>query len=143
MRIVEILGLAIAMLLIPTLIHSGVRSLDSIYEILDRRARSPYAEVSWAGVGVAVVVLVGWHVWLGRLSYFVVLEPAASRDDARVEGRKVSWGRILGRVVIPLLLLFLGMTFAWKIAHGVVSPKDVVVRNTVDMQEGIGQLYGL
>jgi hypothetical protein len=52
-------------------------------------------------------------VWLGRLSYKTV-----------VEGRKVgqvSWGRVLGRVVVPAVVLVLGIEFAWGVGAMVVA----------------------
>jgi hypothetical protein len=92
--------------------------------------------------------MLGWHIWLVRMSWYTILEPlsirprgdeAAAYEEAK---RRMSWGRVLGRVVVPFLLLVLGMQFAWEIGRGVVKPKEMVVKNTVDMQEAIGQLYG-
>jgi hypothetical protein len=102
--------LTAALYIVPTLMHHAVTSLDSVYEVLGRRTRSPY---TLSSVFFASVLLVGWHVWLGRLSYKTV-----------VEGRKVgqvSWGRILGRVVVPGLVLVLGIEFAWEVSVKVVA----------------------
>jgi hypothetical protein len=156
MRGLEVVALATAMLIVPTIIHQGVRSVDELYELLGRRARSPYTGVSWIGVVVAVVLMLGWHVWLGRLSFRIILEPLrtskaddnASNDmpeqrDVRGQEERISWGRVLGRIIIPSLLSLLGTQYAWKIGQRVVTPKEMVVRNTVDMQEAVGQLYGL
>jgi hypothetical protein len=154
MRSLELVAFAAAMLIVPATIHQGVRSLDELYELLERRARSPYIRVSWIGVVVAVVLMLGWHVWLGRLGYRTILESTFEKlegqqstvsneaERARRREEAVSWGRVLGRIVVPFLLLLHGLQFAWKIGQGLVTPKSLVVGNTVNMQEAVGQLYG-
>jgi hypothetical protein len=152
MRSLEVISLAAAMLVVPATIHQGVRSLDEVYELLGRRARSPYTSISWLGIILAVVLMLGWHIWLGRLSYRTLLDKRVQYTDhayttskEREQGKqeeRISWGRILGRIFLPLLLLLFGLHFAFQIAQGLVSPRELVVKNTVDMQEAVGQLYG-
>jgi hypothetical protein len=148
MRTLEIFALAAAMLIVPATIHQGTRSLNELYELLGRRARSPYTSFTWFSIFLAVALMLGWHIWLCRLSCHTILEPLSIRpkgDEATAyeeAKRRISWGRVLGRVVVPFLLLVLGMQFAWEIGRGVVKPKEMVVGNTVDMQEAVGQLYG-
>jgi hypothetical protein len=150
MRSLEVVGLTAAILIVPTIIHQGVQSLDEVYELLGRKARSPYATLSWLGIAIAVVLMLGWHIWLGRLSYRAVLETPrspkeyeiANDEDERIIEERISWARIFGRIIIPSLLLSLGIHFAWKLGQGLVTPKELMVKNTVDMQEAIGQLYG-
>jgi hypothetical protein len=94
------------MYIVPTLIHSTVQSLDEVYELLGRRARSPYALSS---ILIASVLLVAWHVWIGRLSYKTVVEGSK-------RGSGVSWGRVLGRVVVPVVLVVFGVDFAYGLS---------------------------
>lgn len=74
-----------------------------------------------------VVLLVGWHIWLGRLSYKTIVE-----DDGKVES---SWGRILGRIVVPLLLLSFGVYFGIQVFGRMVSPIPYVTGNVNDAKE--------
>jgi hypothetical protein len=123
MRVLEIVALAAAMFIVPTFIHQGVKSLDDVYELLGRRARSPYEPaVPWTSVLIAVLVMTGWHVWLGRLSYKTVVEG---------KGDGVSWGRVLGRIVIPFLLVVFGVQFAHQLFVRVTSPAPLVKENVV------------
>jgi hypothetical protein len=171
MHSLEILGLATAMLLIPLTMHRAVQGLDEMYEILGRQAKSPYAHLSWVNIVFAFVVLVAWHVWLARLTYLTVLDggPAGDEDEAATKGKResgstasststeksssssiksenktVSWGRVLGRVVIPFLLVTLGLHFGYHVCRQLVADtRPFITRNDVDMQEAMGQLYGI
>lgn len=103
----KLLFLTLATYILPTLIHRMTLSFSCLYDLLSRRARSPFApEPSWADIVTAGVVFLAWHVWLVRLSYFGIME-----------GRKkgVSWGRVLGRIVVPGGLLLLGVGFGVEV----------------------------
>lgn len=121
MRFLEVSTLAATMLIVPALIHRIVRSLDDVYELLGRRARSPYEPVvPWTSLFIATVLLVGWHVWLGRLSYKTVVEGSGGKG-------RVSWGRVLGRIVVPILLLLLWLQFVWELCHKLSCPAPLDV----------------
>jgi hypothetical protein len=129
MRALEITALAATMFIVPTFMHKGVTALDDVYELLGRRARSPYeVDVPWSSVVIAMVCMAGWHVWLGRLSYKTVVE--SSSDGLEGKGR-ISWGRVLGRVIIPLLLVVFGVQFAVQVVGRVVRPALLVKGNGV------------
>ncbi|CAI9631748.1 unnamed protein product [Alternaria burnsii] len=156
MRCLEVVALAVVMLFVPLTMHHVVQGLDEIYDLLGRRARSPYAVASWTSIALAAVMLLGWHVWLGRLSYRTILEAASiPMEDATItpaEGQvfeerksqqiRISWGRVLSRIVIPCLFLILGSHFILQIITRIRDPRPRVTLNTVDMQDAIGQLYG-
>jgi len=111
MRFLESSTLAATMLFVPALMHRIVQSLDNVYELLGRRARSPYEPVvPWTSLFIATFLLLGWHVWLGRLSYKTVVEGSGGKG-------KVSWGRVLGRIVVPFLLLSLWVQFVWQLCY--------------------------
>ncbi|KAI4663001.1 uncharacterized protein J4E79_004313 [Alternaria viburni] len=155
MRGLEVVALAAAMLFVPVTMHRAVQGLDEIYELLGRRARSPYATTSWMSIAAAATMLLGWHIWLGRLSYRTILEAASTPletsstteekeylKEKKVQEERISWGRILSRLVIPCLLLTLGSHFVFEIFTRIKDPRPRITLNTVDMQEAIGQLYG-
>ncbi|OAL03054.1 hypothetical protein IQ06DRAFT_303666 [Phaeosphaeriaceae sp. SRC1lsM3a] len=100
LTIIKFTALTASMYFIPTFMHSIVRSLDDVYELLGRRAQT--TEVSWLGLGIATVVLAAWHVWLGRMSYVAV-------------GRGKGWGKVLGRIVLPVAIGAMGLGFGYAI----------------------------
>jgi hypothetical protein len=127
MRLLEVIALAGAMFIVPTSIHRAVQSVDEVYELLGRRARSPYgSSSSWMSVIVAAVLLTGWHVWLGRLSHKAILE---DESEVSKERRSSSWGRILGRIVVPLLLLSFGVHFSYQLLDKFVHPAPFITPN--------------
>jgi len=155
MRGLEVVALAAAMLFVPLTMHRAVQGLDEIYELLGRRAQSPYATTSWMSIAAAATMLLGWHIWLGRLSYRTILEATSIPlettstteekeylKEKRAQEERISWGRILSRLVIPCLLLTLGSHFVLEIFTRIKDPRPRITLNTVDMQEAIGQLYG-
>ncbi|KAI4926840.1 uncharacterized protein J4E92_006000 [Alternaria infectoria] len=155
MRGLEVVALAAAMLFVPLTMHRAVQGLDEIYELLGRRAQSPYATTSWMSIAAAATMLLGWHIWLGRLSYRTILEAASIPlettstteekeylKEKKAQEERISWGRILSRLVIPSLLLTLGSHFVFEIFTRIKDPRPRITLNTVDMQEAIGQLYG-
>lgn len=147
MRILEVVVVAAAMLLIPTVIQQFVHSVDEVYELLGRTAQSPYTAISWPSIFVAVLLLLSWHAFLGRLSYSVILEEESTKEsenngklDEDGQGkaskkRGISWGRVLGRVVIPLFLLSFAAQFAYQLQRSFASPKPLVTPNTVNIKE--------
>ncbi|KAF1850797.1 uncharacterized protein K460DRAFT_400835 [Cucurbitaria berberidis CBS 394.84] len=155
MRSLELLAVTGAMFVVPSVIQRLVHSLDDVYELLGRRARSPYATISWTGVIVALLLLLAWHVWLGRLSYRVVLEDGPARRagerssarDERVEQNtasgRVKWGRVLGRVVIPLLLVVFAVHFVYQLLHIVTKPAPLITANTGGIDEVRNPINGL
>jgi hypothetical protein len=156
MRGLEVVALAAAMLFVPLTMHRAVQGLDEIYELLGRRAQSPYAATPWTSVAIAAVMLLVWHIWLSRLSYQTILEATSIPLDTtsstveekehlkekRSQEERISWGRILSRLVIPCLLLTLGSHFLFNIFTRIKHPNPTITPNAVDMQEAIGQLYG-
>ena len=165
MLCLEILALAAAMLLVPTLMHQAVCALDDVYDQLGRRARSPWEKGKWLGVILGVAGLSVWHMWLGRLSWGVVLEGAKNKttDVGRIKGQRgmnenvehdgandakskmgsISWGRVMSRIVIPLLLVILATHFTYALVCKLKDPRPLVTRNEVDMMDVMSQLYGL
>lgn len=147
MRVLEVIAVTAAMFLIPTIIQQLVHSMDEVYELLGRTARSPYTSISWPSIVVAAVLLLGWHLWLGRLSYSVILEeesPVRCEDKGKSDGdeqtkklkkARISWGRVLGRIVIPFFLLAFAAQFAYQLQRSLASPKPLITANTVDVKE--------
>jgi len=132
MRVFEIIALAGAIFIVAAAVHRIVQSIDAVYELMGRRARSPYASSSpWMSVMVAIVLLTAWHVWLGRLSYKAIL-----KDESDVSNqRRSSWGRILGRIVVPLLLLSFGVHFLYGLFDSFTHPMPFVIPNINDGNE--------
>jgi hypothetical protein len=128
MRVLEVIALAAAMFIVPTSIHRVVQSFDKVHELLGRRARSPYSPaIPWTSVIISTVLLTGWHLWLGRLSYKTIVE---SNADTGSKGR-ASWGRVLGRIIMPLLLLSFGLQFAYLLLEKVTKPVPIVTGNVI------------
>lgn len=127
MRSLEVIALAAAMLVIPFTIHSGMLCFDAFHEFLGRRARSPYSATSWGSVVGAVVMMAGWTLGLGRLGYLV---DGGAMVGTKVQ-RHISWGRILGRIVIPLLLVALTGNLALEFWRRVAKPMPFVTANIV------------
>ncbi|KAF2800984.1 hypothetical protein K505DRAFT_355234 [Melanomma pulvis-pyrius CBS 109.77] len=95
-------------------IHQLVQCLDEIYDATGRRSRSKFEKVQWGRVVLGVLLLAGWQVWLARLSGMVVVEEGrggGQGDDRGLEKQReefttgVSWGRILGRILVPAFLV--------------------------------------
>lgn len=130
---IDLILLTTLLYTIPTALHQCVTSIDAIYTLLSRQAHSPYAPaVSWTEACLAGGILLVWHVVLGRLGYIAINEG---------KGTGVSWGRVLGRIVIPGLLLVLGVRFVVEVM-GRVGGGTVMVGNVVDGKEVEGELMG-
>lgn len=137
--VLKIFLMAIVMFLVPRTIHSIVHNFDILQEITGRRARSPFElYVRWGrSVIVALGLLVTWHEVLRRLSYRIVSKD--NGGDAFVKtGREekrgllnVSWGTVLGRVIIPGMLLGFLVPLVWRVVkYG--DMRELVAMNTVD-----------
>jgi hypothetical protein len=145
MRLLEVVALAAAMFIVPASIHYVVQSIDETYEILGRRARSPYAPpTSVVSIAIANVLLVAWHVCLGRLSYSAIMEESDEGDIKKEETkpRRVYWGRVLGRIVVPMLLLSLGVHFVYQLAQRLSTPAPFITPNVIDAKEVERELAG-
>ncbi|KAF2708661.1 hypothetical protein K504DRAFT_352932, partial [Pleomassaria siparia CBS 279.74] len=114
-------------ILLSRLTHQLVRCFDSVYDATSRRSRTEFEAVPWGRLAVGAVLLVSWHVWLARLSHVAIVE-ARVRGEAERGGRggqvlesradeekSVSWGRILGRVLVPLFLACSGVVWSVKL----------------------------
>lgn len=150
MRSLEVVGVATAMLILPALIHSAVQCLNDLYELLGRRARSPYTQVSWINIFLAVLLLVGAHVWLGRVTslgstseHRAVVEDTKTNVQDGGPKKHVTWAEFLSRVVIPLILLVLRAQITYQVGKRLKNPNSLITKNTVDMQEAMAQLYGI
>jgi hypothetical protein len=74
----------------------------------------------------------------------VTIKPAEREalEERKSQEARISWGRILSRLVVPCLLLTLGSHFVFQIFTRIKDPRPRIIPNTVDMQEAMGQLYG-
>lgn len=74
---------------------------------------------------------------MGRLCYGVDLEEKGKTTQrptgvvGEKEQRGVSWGRILGRIVIPLSLIVLTGHFALEFARRVSNPMPIITTTIV------------
>ncbi|KAF1912985.1 hypothetical protein BDU57DRAFT_521617 [Ampelomyces quisqualis] len=122
----KLLALTTAIYILPTAMHTITTSLSDLYDLVGRRARSPYApDAPLASVIGAGVMLLAWHVWLGRLSYVGIMEGTKRHGG-------MSWGRLLGRIVLPGVLLVTGVVFAAGVGRKVRGEGVVFVKgNTI------------
>ncbi|KAH9880367.1 hypothetical protein IAQ61_000658 [Plenodomus lingam] len=137
----EVSALGAATLLAPTIIHALTLCFSELYELTDRRAHSPYAPRSWGSIGLALLLLGAWVLALARLAYIVDFEGDRGRARGQERGREhgadgpgtrgacVSWGRIAGRIIAPVLLFVLTGDFLLGVARRVVDPMVVIVGN--------------
>jgi hypothetical protein len=105
---------ALSFIFLSKLIHYFVQCLDEIHDATGRRSRSKFEVVSWGRIVFGMGLLVGWHVCIVRLS---LLSASQIEDDKsggamgheREGGGKreksVTWGHVLGRVLIPAFLV--------------------------------------
>lgn len=141
----KIVGVALAMLLLPRTIQVGVQCVDEMYETLGRRARSPWGtEVGGFGAICGVVLLFVLHGALWRVSYGCVLDERGRdvQEDVQEDGsdgqkyRGVTWERVLVRVVVPVLLYGGLCSMIWTLWGGI--RREYVVANTVDLADDAG-----
>jgi hypothetical protein len=137
----KIAGVALAMLLLPRTIQMGVQCVDEMYDMLGRRARSPWeTEARGLGVICGVVLMFVLHGALWRVSYGCVLDDRGRDvEEDGSDGQKyrgVTWERVLVRVVVPLLLYGGLYSMIWTLWGG--SGRECVVANTVDLIDDAG-----
>lgn len=143
--LLKIIGIAIAMLLLPQTIQVGVRCLDNMYEAMGRRARSPWEpQALWGnGLMAGLAIMFVLHDLLRQLSYNVILDEDVEDEQARVmeverktrKGPKITWERVLMRMIIPVLL-FAGLYLMILRASGLKShTRKFVEANTVDLAD--------
>lgn len=138
--ILRIVGTATAMLLLPRTIHLGVQCLDDMYEMLSRRARSPWeTQVLWGnGVMAGLAIMFVLIDLLRRISYGIILN---EDDDEEREGnklwlgREVSWEKVLMRVILPVLLVQGLCLVAWRVSQERNTYKELVTANTVHLAD--------
>lgn len=131
------------MFLIPRTIHLIVQCMSDLYELLGRRARSPWETQSlWDnGALAALAFMIVLHDLLFRISYNVILNEDLEKEWARQKKygnrtwkeRKVTWERILVRMVIPVLIyrgLYLMFWKVWEVEGR--DGRELVRANTVD-----------
>jgi hypothetical protein len=140
---------ALAIFVLPRTIHTIVRCFDDLNEMMGRRAKSPFEgqALCRGGVVVALGLLVGWHCVLGRLSYRAIVEEdedgdggvskvGKEIDEEKVrKGKGVTWGRVLGRIIIPGLLGGLLMVLVWMSGWRMNIGRPLVTANTVDLED--------
>ena len=132
----KIAGVALAMLLLPRTMQMGVQCVDEMYETLGRRARSPW-KTDTGGFGViwGVILMLVLHGALWRVSYGCVLDERGrdvqedGSDDQKNRG--VTWGRVLVRIVVPVLLYGGLCSIIWTLWGG--GGREYVTANTVDL----------
>jgi hypothetical protein len=154
----ELFFLTFLLYVLASTMHAVVQCFDVLYALLGRQARSPFVAGGLLGsVGVAVsVVFVGaWSLWLGRLSYCAVFDGVEEKREGEEEeegegqgqghgqGEKarkgVSWGRVLGRLVVPLFLVGSMLRFVYVVAERVAEPLPFITANT-DLTHDLGRL---
>ena len=104
LRAIELVLLSFSLFIVPAAIHHVVRSLNTLYEVTGRRARTTFDDVGAGSVVLGAAVLVLWHGVLIALGYKTV----GRRDGA--------WSRVLSRVLIPVYLVGAMVGFVWKVA---------------------------
>lgn len=122
MRLLEVALLALALFLVPACIQHFVRALDTLYEVVGRRARTSLDEVGWWRVGVGGGVLAAWHVVLIALSLKAI---AGHGQSGKRGGRQGAWSRVLGRVVVPGYLVVALAAFVYALTTRLAAPRAV------------------
>jgi hypothetical protein len=129
--------MALAMLLVPRMMHALVLCLDDLYEMLGRRAASPWEMqvLSGKGIVLGLVVMIVMHHVLVRLSYCAILDEDGSTGE---KGKQtavqdpITWERVLMRIIVPLLLyggLLLMFSRLWRLG----GKRELIRANTVDL----------
>lgn len=138
----KIVATAMAMIIVPRTIHIIVQCFDDLYEMLGRRARSPWETQTLWGYGAfaALVIMLFLHDTFSRLSSNVILNEDLEKEWARQnkygnrswKERKVTWERILVKMVIPMLVMGFFVSMAWGVIWAV---EEFVTANTVDLED--------
>lgn len=67
---------------------------------------------------------------LGALSYVAIVEARKVNDNGIGNGNgKTSWGRVLGRIILPGLLVIWGLGYGYAVVEGVSRPRGFAVGN--------------
>lgn len=136
--VVKVTGTALAMFLVPRLIHVLVCSLDDLYEMIGRRAVSPWETQSSSGHGVLVglVAMAVMHHLLSRIGYGAIFNKDLS-DSKKPGARKeegLTWEKVLMRVIIPVLLYGGLCATAWSLWQR-SGKREFIRANTVDVAD--------
>jgi hypothetical protein len=131
MRLVEVVLMALAMYLLPTMIQYVVRCIDDLNEKVGRRAQSPFGSVSGSRILLGVMVFVLWHVivvWLGYTAFVGSEEEETraefSRTNAGIHqrGGGLQWNRTFGRIILPSYLILALLFFAYQLTSRLFWP---------------------
>lgn len=144
MLLLKILFTAVAILLVPRIIHIIVQCFDDLHDMLGRRARSPWeTQMLWGnGALAAMGILVVSHALLFRLSHNAIMDEDVQQGEKKERSfemrawkeRSVTWERILGRVIIPMLLVGFLVVLTWKVFWAVGASR-LINANTVDLED--------
>ncbi|KAF1974932.1 hypothetical protein BU23DRAFT_423678, partial [Bimuria novae-zelandiae CBS 107.79] len=114
-RALQLCALSLALYIVPAAIQHVVISLSAFYELLGRRARTPFDEVGFARVALGAAVLVVWHAVLITVSY----------SSARANGGHAKhevWSRVLSRVLVPAYLVGALGAFGYALVSRIAGP---------------------
>jgi H+/Cl- antiporter ClcA len=133
------IGMALVMFLVPRAMHALVLCLDALYEVLGRRAASPWELQAFYGFGVfgGLVVMVVMHCLLVRVAYCVILnddQESSDREEKTRRQRAVTWEKVLMRIVIPMFLCGGLCMLAWSLWK-LSGKRELVRANTVDLAD--------
>ncbi|PSN71529.1 hypothetical protein BS50DRAFT_631469 [Corynespora cassiicola Philippines] len=137
---------SLAMYIVPKTIHGSVQCIGAIEELLGRRARSKFDRIPWMQISVGVLLLFAWQIVLIRVSYQAVLdEPLLPENEeqstnvhvqekaverkAEEADKTISWGRVLGRLVVPGFIFIFLTIWGIRIALMAINPKPLMVEN--------------
>lgn len=122
MRALELSLTALALLVASSVIHHLVRSLDTLHDLLGRRARSAFDAFSWREYLLGIVALGAWHGVLVVLSWRAL---APGKKATAGTGIRRALGVVLGRVVVPgyLVLGFVMWAYALTSRDSAVAVK--------------------
>ena len=117
-----------------------VLCLDDLYEMLGRRAASPWEKQALSGNGMVIglVVMIVLHIGLMRLSYCTILDEDLGSISEEGKGaalqKPITWERVLMRIIFPLLScggLFLTFWSLWRLG----GKTELIRANTVDLAD--------
>ncbi len=144
--ILKIIGTAIATFLLPRTIHVSIQCLDTLYETLGRRARSPWdTQYPWGyGALAGFAIMLVLHDVLCRISCHAILEQDAEREQVKGQHHgngtwrpwKMTWERTLMQVLIPALLYGGLCVIAWQVWKiQKENGKEYIKANTVNLAD--------
>lgn len=132
------------MFIIPRTIHTAVHCLGDVYELLGRRAASLWEIQSFSGYGalVGLAIMFVLHCLLFRVGYHVILDEDLETPNTagvgRGKNRRVTWERVLMRVIIPVFLYGGLCMMVWRTRKLGGDGREVVNANTVDLADDAG-----